>query len=420
MAIPKSIQTARMFLASEYDYVGSLLWALRPQEVPGMGTMGVDRHWHLLYDPDIDAKWSEPEVLGVLFHEINHILRNHLDNGRAAAFIHCTPFQSTCKECRETATRFNICGDLEINPGLQTLGFKLPANGQFPKNYGLPDSLLAEEYWDKLPKNVGKEGPSYDVGGGKCGSCAGNPGEHEKGGGKGSGEGDDEGDDEGEGSGLEGISAAERELIIRDVAKKIEAAAKTRGNVPAGLDRWANDYLHPKVPWRRELRNATHRNINECAGKREYSFKRPHRRQGLSETIMPTMKDFFPRIGVIRDTSGSMNDKDIAKGIAETRGILKEMGGEVIDIEVDCAVHGVKKIKNVREVMLKGGGGTDMGVGIRHADTLRPKLDVCVVLTDGETPWPASPPSFRVIVVLTRSGSESSVPLWCKTILIND
>jgi predicted metal-dependent peptidase len=414
MPIPKSLQTARMFLASEYDYVGSLLWALRPVEQVGLGTFGVDRNWHLYYDPDIDAQWTEPEVLGVLFHEINHILRNHMDNGRAAPFLHCHPMQPTCKECRETATRFNICGDLEINPGLEKLGFKLPQVGQFPKNYGLPDGLLAEEYWDKLPEDVGKEGQgkAYGVGAGKCGSCAGNPGEGEKS--------EEQAKAEADGEGPAGISQAEKELIIRDVAKKIEEASKARGNVPMGLERWAKDYLHPKVPWRRELRNATHRNINECAGKREYSFKRPHRRQGMSETIMPTMKDFFPRIGIIRDTSGSMGEKDIAKGLAETRGVLQEMGGEIIDIEVDCAVHGVRKVKNVRDIKVQGGGGTDMGVGLQHAETLRPRLDVCIVLTDGETPWPKHPLSFKTIVVLTRSGSEANVPSWCKTILIND
>ena len=414
MAIPKSLQNARLFLSSEYDYVGALLWALRPKETPGLGTMGVDDDWHLYYDPAIDAKWSEPEVLGVLFHEINHILRNHTNKGRAIPFLHCNPINPKCKDCGYTAKRFNICGDLEINPGLQTLGFKLPENGQFPKNYGLPDGLLAEEYWDKLPKEVGEPGKSYAVGSGDCGSCAGNPGAHEA-------QGKSEaGDEEGEGEGMKGISAAERELIIRDVAKKIEEAAKSRGNVPAGLDRWAKEYLHPKVPWRRELRNVTHRNLNECAGKREYSYKRPARRQGLNEIIFPTMKDFFPRIGIIRDTSGSMSDKDLSRSVAETAGILKEMGGEVIDIEVDCQVHAVKRVKSIREIELKGGGGTDMGVGIDHAAGLKPRLDIIVVITDGETPWPASPPPMKCIVVLTRSGSQGSVPSWAHTILVND
>lgn len=409
MSIPKSIQNARMFLASEYDYVGSLLWALRPVEAPGLGTMGVDRDWHLYYDPDLDATWSGPEVLGVLFHEINHILRNHLDTGRAAPFIHCTPFRPKCEECQRTAKRFNICGDLEINPGLLTLGFKLPREGAFPKNYGLPDGLLAEEYWDKLPKDAEQSGKG-GVGKGQCGSCAGNPGQHEKA--------DGSGDDDAPGQ--EGISAAERELIIRDVAKKVEEAAKSRGNVPAGLERWAKDYLHPKVPWRRELRNVTHRNINECMGKREYSFKRPHRRQGTNEIIMPTMKDFFPRIGLVRDTSGSMSDKDMARSLAETKGILTEMGGEIVDIEVDCRVHAVKTVRRVQEVKLQGGGGTDMGVGISHAAGLKPRLDVVVVITDGETPWPSNAPPFKCVVVLTHSGSEAQVPGWAKLIVIND
>lgn len=407
MAIPKSLQNARMFLASEYEYVGSLLWALRPVEVAGLGTMGIDHDWRLYYDPAIDAKWSEPEVLGVLFHEINHILRNHVNGGRSVPFYHCNPINLDCIKCQEHMTRFNICGDLEINPGILNLGFKLPQDGQFPKNYGLPDGLLAEEYWDKLPQNVGKS-ITIGVGNGQCGSCAGLPQPHEIPGA------------DADAPGQDGISKAERELIIRDVAKKIEEAAKNRGNVPAGLERWAKDYLHPKVPWRRELRNVTHRNINECAGKREYSFKRPHRRQGLNETILPTMRDFFPRIGLVRDTSGSMGNKDMARSLAETKGILHEMGGEIVDIEVDCQVHAVKTVRKLKDVKLRGGGGTDMGVGINHAAGLKPRLDIVIVITDGETPWPSNPPPFKCIVVLTRKGGEQQVPKWAKTILVND
>jgi len=406
MPLPKSIMTARMYLATDYPYVGALLWALRPKETPGLGTMGVDHNWNLYYDPKIDEKWTEAEVVGVLFHEINHILRNHLSTGRAAPFMHCRPFNNKCSKCCEAALRFNICGDLEINPGLLKLGFQLPVEGQFPSKYGLPDGLLAEEYWHKLPENPNQGQTGAGEKG--CGSCAGNPGEHEPANGQG-----DDGDDD-------GFAASERELIIRDVAKKIEEAAKNRGNVPLGLDRWAHDYLNPKVSWRKELRAVAHRHFNECMGKREYSFKRMHRRQMVSEVILPTIRDFVIRIGVIRDTSGSMGEKDLARTLAETRGILKEMQGELIDIEVDCQVHGTKTIRNIKDVKMQGGGGTDMGVGINHAATLRPKIDVVVVLTDGETPWPASPPPFPCIVVLTQQGSRKNAPSWCKVIQVND
>jgi predicted metal-dependent peptidase len=95
------------------------------------------------------------------------------------------------------------------------------------------------------------------------------------------------------------------------------------------------------------------------------------------------------------------------------------IGGEVIDIEVDCQVHDVRKITQVRQVHMKGGGGTDMGVGINHAAKIKPRLDLCVVLTDGFTPWPETKPPFKCIVVLTQESQKDSVPEWAKTIVVN-
>jgi predicted metal-dependent peptidase len=419
MALPKAIQTARLFLASEHPYVAGVLWNLRPVEKPGIATLGVDEHWRLYYDPAIESKWTEEEITGVLFHEVNHILRDHVLEHRAKPFMHCFPPQPTCSGCAEHAQRWNWAGDAEINPGLKKLGFKLPEEGIFPSKFGLPDGLLAEEYFDKFqqqkqpPPPGGCNGcqPGQGQGKGKhthvhvsCGGAAGNkqpwedpvPGDGEK------------------------ITDTEKELIIRDVAKKIEDHIKQRGNVPMGLERWAHDLLHPRVNWRKELRASARRQLNEVAGKREYSFKRPHRRQSINRTSLPTLRDFTPRIGVIRDTSGSMNDKDQARSVTETKSILDMLGGTIVDIEVDCAVHAVKEVKNVKQIKLLGGGGTDMGVGIEHAAGLKPKLDVCIVITDGYTPWPSQPPPFKCIVLLTQEATQKDVPSWAKTIVVTD
>jgi hypothetical protein len=91
MALPKAIQTARLFLASEHPYVAGVLWNLRPVEKPGIATLGVDEHWRLYYDPAIESKWTEEEITGVLFHEVNHILRDHVLEHRAKPFMHCFP-----------------------------------------------------------------------------------------------------------------------------------------------------------------------------------------------------------------------------------------------------------------------------------------------------------------------------------------
>lgn len=415
MALPQSIQTARLLLASDHGYLSGVLWNLRPVEKPGIGTMGVDHNWRLYYDPAIDQKWNEEQVTAVLMHECNHVLRKHQLDNRAKPFMHCMPVQPECSGCGEASETWNWAADAEINPGLRKLGFKLPPEGIFPEKFldkqgkPFPDGLLAEEYFDlftKWKQGQSKQGKGKGQGnehGQACGSVAGNPQDYE----------------DGEPAESDKLSETEKELILRDVAKKIEDRIKQQGKVPAGLERWAHEILHPKVPWQKELRVSSLRNIAECAGKREYSFKRPHRRQAVLETVAPTLRDFKPRVGIIRDTSGSMNDNDLAKTLAETKGILDTLHGEIIDIEVDCKVQDVKKISNVRQIHMKGGGGTDMGVGIEHAATLKPRLDLCVVLTDGETPWPSHKPPFKVIVVLTRENTRNKVPSWAKCIVVN-
>lgn len=429
MALPKEIQTARLFLASEHPYIASVLWNLRPVEKPGIGTMGVDEHWRLYYDPAISTKWNEEQITAVLFHEVNHILRGHQIDNRARHFMHCTPPSSSCSKCAEQSMRWNWAADAEINPGLVKLGFKLPEDGIFPDKFKMPDGKLAEEYYDMFDKQNQPPPPQ------QCGQCGnggqskqkqqgqgqqpGQPG-HQHGHGCGSVAGNKQPYEDGEPSEADKLSQTEKDLMIRDVAKKIEDHIKNRGNVPGGLEIWAQNILHPKVPWQKELRVSSLRNVAECAGKREYSYKRPHRRQACSQVLMPTLRDFKPRVGIIRDTSGSMGSDDHARTLGETRGILEALGGEVIDIEVDCAVHGVKKVRSVKEVKIQGGGGTDMGVGIDHAATLKPKLDLVVVLTDGYTPWPSNPPPFKCIVVLTQGQAKNQVPGWAKVIVIEN
>ena len=88
-------------------------------------------------------------------------------------------------------------------------------------------------------------------------------------------------------------------------------------------------------------------------------------------------------------------------------------------LSCDARVEWVKEILSTKSVKLSGGGGTDMRVGVADAATLRPRLDVLVVFTDGGTPWPESPPPFKLIVVYTRSGYVSG-PSWAVNIKMEE
>jgi len=73
---------------------------------------------------------------------------------------------------------------------------------------------------------------------------------------------------------------------------------------------------------------------------------------------------------------------------SEIVGIAKSLGAPIKCWAVDVDIQAVKGIfgeKDIRHVT-KGGGGTDVRVGITAAE--KSGCDIIVVLTDGYTPWP--------------------------------
>jgi predicted metal-dependent peptidase len=84
-------------------------------------------------------------------------------------------------------------------------------------------------------------------------------------------------------------------------------------------------------------------------------------------------------------------------------------------LSCDCEVSWIREIISTWSLKLSGGGGTDMRIGIDAAQKLRPRLDVLVVFTDGETPWPASPSPFKLIVVYSQ-GNPVTGPEWAVNI----
>jgi predicted metal-dependent peptidase len=396
--LPIELQAARTSLGKSHDYFNSILWNLQFIEKPGLGTMATDKHWRCYYDIEFLKKQTRPQLEGLLVHEMQHLLCHHMDR---------SDFFSDKK-------LFNVAGDLEMNQGILDSGLQLPDKGCFPSKFNppLPDNKLAEEYykilWDRQQENKGKGSGIPDPMG--CGSCSGNP---------------IEGEDEAPGEG-ECISKAERDLLTHEAAKQIEQAIKEgRGNVPGNMKRWAEGLLHPQVKWTKELASKVRRASQECAGKSNYTYRKASRRTipGELSVIKPSMISYLPQVGLIFDTSGSMGDKDIQLSLSECKGVLDALCGSGIAVRyfsVDAAVAEAGIATSMAQVKLGGGGGTDMRVGLAAAALLRPRLDVVVVFTDGDTPWPDGDMPFKVIVVLTRDGhAKDHVPEDYKVIVVN-
>jgi predicted metal-dependent peptidase len=88
--------------------------------------------------------------------------------------------------------------------------------------------------------------------------------------------------------------------------------------------------------------------------------------------------------------------------------------GQVTVLAVDAAIGAVSTVRSARDVRLGGGGGTDRELGIAAALETRPRPDLVVLLTDGETGWPCQPtPVALVAVILGRLRAElPPTPPW--------
>jgi predicted metal-dependent peptidase len=462
--MPIELQAARLQLLKKRPYLAALVWSLIPVQKPGLMTMAVDQYFRLYYDPKVVERWSVNELAGVLYHEANHLLRDH--SGRLKDF---------------DAQLANIAADLEINDDLAAEHIGLPGGALMPSTFGLPDGLLAEEYYAKLAKNPspsssggtgqGQDGQGRGQGGqdgdgqgqdqgqnsqdqsghGRSGQGHNGQGQdsqdNQDGQGRGQGgQADDQDDDQkpmpgagscgscanghrapweddapdGHGSSPDGITKAAAELIRREVAVRIAQASQTRGDIPDYLVRWANDKLSPKVNWRREIATAIRNAVAQVAGAVDYTYSKPSKRQGNSKIILPVLRQPVPDVAVVVDTSGSISDDMLSQALAEVSGVLKSCGSRGVSVlAVDADVHIAKKVFDVKQLTLAGGGGTDMGVGIQAAMKLKPRPHIIIVLTDGYTPWPDIPPKAKVIVGLLGDDADMSVPDWAKPVKIS-
>ena len=391
-------------------YYSAALWALRPIETPGLsakagGPVAVDPYWRLYYDPESTDTWTVENLAAALIHEVMHLVRLHYRRG-----ISLLGEQGL----RKHGKQWNRAGDAEINPNLRDLSLPTIEKLVWPKKAGLKDYQSAEWYYENWPEGPDEDaGTGSAIGAGECGSCAdGEPREWELGPPKAK-------------DGSDGVTEAKARQIQRVVAEAVRNAAKGGSGIgrgpSAGEVEWSKDLLEPQVHWTRHLSGEFRRCLASVRGCFDYSYSRPSRRQSaFGNIIIPSMQRPQPVIDVVIDTSGSMYGKRIGSAMSEVKGLFRQAGAAVSHvISCDAEAQNCQRVWGVDAIKLKGGGGTDMGQGIAYAEALRPRPDIIVVVTDGESPWPEKRPRAKVIVCLV-SDYDLDVPSWATKIRVGD
>ena len=386
----RRLHAARLWITINRPYYARALYACQLVPIHDVDTMAIDERWNIYLNPLHVESCSVAETSASLIHELNHVLRGHATRARR---LPDPPGTGTAGAVSHLV--WNIATDCEINDDLQADGVHCE-DFVLPEMFDLARNRAAEHYYNKLTEQTTI---ASDPG---CGSgCTG----HE--------------------SGYElpaagsGIDESEQDLLRHQVALAVDEHVKAQGRVPAGLQRWADTVLRPKASWQQILARSVKTAVHLRAGVSDYTWQRPSRREQPDDAVIRAgMTRSVPDLAVVVDTSNSMSDTELAQALAEIRSIIaRVVPDEALTVlATDAAVASAQRVFNPRQINLVGGGGTDMRVGIAEAAKTKPTA--IIVITDGYTPWPATPPKGvpAVIAALTTSSAQHMVPKWIRTV----
>ncbi|MFD5818437.1 VWA-like domain-containing protein [Streptomyces sp. NPDC127038] len=373
---------ARLHAARARPYLATALFALHTVESRWVPTMAVDRHWRCYVSPGFVDRMPVEDLAAVWVHEVSHLLRDH--HGRSERFAREHGLTGAAERLR-----MNIAADCEINDDAFGEGLVRPEGAVTPEFLSLPSGELMEDYLRQF-----RLGPlTQSLAWLDCGSGA---------------DGRERDWDLGP-DGAHGLSEQERDAVRFRVAQGIRARP---GRNPAQWERWAEEAFQQPQPWR-ELLGAAVRSAASAPGVGEdYTYGRPSRRSAsVPGVVLPSLRRRPPRVSVVIDTSGSVSDAELGSALLEVAAISRAVGGRrdlVTVVPCDAAARIAHPLCRAEGIPLLGGGGTDLRSGFTKALRARPRPDVVVVLTDGQTPWPAERPPCRTVVGLFPRGRSDA------------
>lgn len=400
-------RTARLRATKMMPYLTKAIMSTIPIEKPGIGTMATDCYLRIYYDPKVFDMWTLDQSSGVILHEMMHCISRH--DIRAKARIGEKPSE-------ENRFKWNMAADIAINQMLKEANVVLPDGCLHPDQFGFAKNLSTEEYYDLVQKLPTKKIPCNLLGEGTgegSGSIAdGVAREYEEGkpGGK-----KEDGSDT-----AHGLGDYERKRLDRVVANDISDAARKCGNMPGGLKRIADGILKPVFDPRREILAEVKYALNCTKGFGGSTWTMPNRRTPPNGLRLPKNVAPIPKVVLIFDTSGSMNQSDLALCRGVLSDVFKSLPCQdgVRVITGDTHMGSCQKAFSHSNVELVGGGGTDMGAIMEFASKTYPECNPIIVVTDGYTPWPSSALPQKCLALLTQKSERASVPQWIRTVYI--
>ncbi len=134
--------------------------------------------------------------------------------------------------------------------------------------------------------------------------------------------------------------------------------ARSMGDLPAGLERWVERLLSPRLDWRQLLNR-----FIQAAARCDYAWMPPNRRYLHQGLYLPSMRSTdLPEVVVAVDTSGSVTGRELDQFAAELSAILEMCAQTVHLLYCDTRVARAETLSRQDlplSLVPTGGGGTD-------------------------------------------------------------
>ena len=352
---------ARSYAIKRLPYMSHLLYFLRPIESKNIPTAGVTQYGSMYYNPDFLLQFSTNEVAFILIHEAFHILQD--SHGRRQ---------------NRKPKKWNIASDIAINDLMENCGFSIDWEGLcLARKFKLPLLKSAEYYYNNL--NDIPEDSFFDI---------------------------IQNDDENDPSGRK---IEDVEIARRVNANEIKKYSKY-GNIPDSLIRSIEDLFAKKeVGWETVFRQNEVRVRNQIiSGKKDYSYRKLSRRD--YEVIIPGLIDYEITLGILVDTSGSMSDESLQKGLSQIKYVINKFN-TVWLVSIDTETHTLVRIKFGNDLFktgnIKGGGGTILTNGFKDLEKVN--VDMCIAISDCCAEF-GDKPKFPVIWLCEKDNHDN--PPW--------
>lgn len=346
-------------------FYSSMLYDIPMHFTDSLPTAAVDQAGNMFINPNFIRSLTPEQVVFLLAHELRHLIGDH-----------------TARLGERDAREWNIATDKVIN-----------------------DDLIADRVGQFIEGGVLEDGARHHTPEELYNSRQGEKGEGEDGGEGGDRPAGGTGDDLLPGDQTTGHPVTQEQahnqaVNIKQSVAKAAHTAKMRGDISSSVQRLIDEVLTVRTPWYEILERYMTDKSNS-----DYTWTRPNRRFVSSNTYLPSLHstNALGHIVLGIDTSLSIDEKELATYTGHINQIIEKCNpAKVTVVYCDCAIKRVDEFTEYPiNVDYLGGGGTDMTAIYDYINEQDLDPDVCVIMTDGYSPWADEMQDYPVCVLCT-------------------